>query len=108
MLVTTKDDMRSPIRLVQKQVQFSAQVQNGLIQSTTDQDTYELFYKLPLKSTWLWSGTVERQTSIADAIWQPRQMLLTEKDVLFAKPDSQNVGDRLPLINIIFVGQVLQ
>jgi hypothetical protein len=105
----SREYLQSPIRRDPKQVQFSAQVQtapNGLIRSTSIQDTYELFSKLPLESTWLWSGTVERQTSIADAIWQPRQMVLTEKDVLFAKPDSQNVVDRLPLINIIFVGQV--
>ncbi len=66
----------------------------------------ELFSKLPPESEWLRSGMVERQTSMVDAVWQPRLIVLTATDVLFAKPDSDAIVDRLPLRSITFVGQV--
>jgi hypothetical protein len=94
-----------------KSVQFSAQEipppPPSLIRRNYDDSNFELFAKLPPESTWLRSGIVERQTSIADAVWQPRLIVLTDDAVLFAKPDSDSVVDRLALRSITFVGQVL-
>ena len=89
-----------------KKVQFSAQEQPSLIRKHVEDFNFDLFTKLPPESEWLRNGTVERQTSIADAVWQPRVIVLTAEDVMFAKPDSDAVVDRLPLRNITFVGQV--
>ena len=89
-----------------KQVQFSSQT-NQIWRNGVD-PSVEFFSKLPPESEWLRSGMVERQTSIADAVWQPRLIVLTATDVLFAKADSDAIVDRLPLRSISFVGQVLQ
>ncbi len=100
----------SRMRDSDKKVQFSSQEQPpppSLIRKTGDDfRNFELFAKLPPESSWLRSGIVERQTSIADAVWQPRLIVLTNEAVLFSKPESDAVVDRLPLLNITFVGQV--
>ena len=93
-----------PSRMSGKQVQFSSQT-NQIWRNGVD-SSVEFFSKLPPESEWLRSGMVERQTSIADAVWQPRLIVLTSTDVLFAKADSDAIVDRLPLRSITFVGQV--
>ena len=64
------------------------------------------FSKLPPSDQWLRSGIVERQTVSSDMVWLPRLMILTEKDLIFAKEGSDIVLDRLALQNVTFVGKV--
>ena len=105
--LTSSTTKPSKMRGSGKQVQFSSQT-NQIWRSGATESSDELFSKLPPESEWLRSGMVERQTSIADAVWQPRLIVLTATDVLFAKADSDAIVDRLPLRSISFVGQVLQ
>ena len=64
------------------------------------------FAKVPSMELWLKSGIVERQTVSADLQWLPRLMILTSDAVLFAKEGSDVILDKLPLLNITFVGKV--
>ena len=66
----------------------------------------EFVARLPSSSGWIRSCIVERQTVSTDVQWQPRLMVLTESNILFAKPDSDVVLDKLSLKNVTFVGQV--
>ena len=104
--VTKSSRMRDSGRKVQFSTQEQPPPPPSLIRRNYDDSSLELFAKLPPESSWLRSGIVERQTSIADAIWQPRLIVLTADSVLFAKPDSDSVVDRLALRSITFVGQV--
>ena len=71
-----------------------------------NEGSFHIFSEIPPKSKWLKSGTVDRQTSATDFVWQRRFMILTADDVVFAKPDSDVVVDRLPLLSVNFVGKV--
>ena len=99
----------SKTRYSEKIVHFSSHEESLLNSPMRTNDShagFNLFPKLPPESSWLRSGLVERQTSIADAVWQPRLIVLTSSDVVFAKLDSDAVVDRLLLRSITFVGQV--
>jgi hypothetical protein len=78
----------------------------GLLRKRLSQDSFHIFSKLPPSNFWLKSGMVERQTSATDFIWQPRMMILTAEDIIFSKPETDAIVDRLPLRNISFVGKV--
>jgi hypothetical protein len=78
----------------------------GLLRKQDSNDSFHIFSKLPASRLWLKSGMVERQTSATDFVWQPRMMVLTAQDIIFAKPETDAIVDRLPLRNISFVGKV--
>ena len=69
---------------------------------------FSLFSRLPPQEVWLRHGVVERQTVANDITWQQRLMVLTSKDILFTRPDTDIVVDRLPIKEIKFVGKVDQ
>jgi hypothetical protein len=78
----------------------------GLLRKQASQDSFHIFSKLPPSNLWLKSGMVERQTSATDFVWQPRMMILSAEDIIFAKPETDAIVDRLPLRTISFVGKV--
>ncbi len=71
-----------------------------------NEDSFLIFSRIPSPKLWLRSGLVERQTSATDFVWQPRMMILTDESIIFAKPETDAVVDRLPLRNVTFVGKV--
>ena len=69
---------------------------------------YTLFSKLPAKESWVRHGVVERQTVAADISWNPRLMVLTNSDIYFARPETNIVVDRIPIKEVVFIGEVDQ
>jgi hypothetical protein len=70
------------------------------------QDNITLFSRLPPENTWIRHGLVERQTMSADVQWHPRMMILTSSDIVFARPNTDVIVDRLHLKDITFVSKV--
>jgi hypothetical protein len=65
-----------------------------------------LLSTLPSRETWAKRGLVERRTIHANVIWRERQMILTNDNIYFARPDSDVVVDKLAIEDIISVGKV--
>ena len=70
------------------------------------QDNISLFSRLPPEHTWIRHGLVERQTMSADVQWHPRMMILTSSDIVFSRPNTDVIVDRLHLKDVTFVGKV--
>ena len=69
-------------------------------------ENLSLFSKLPPEHTWIRHGLVERQTMSADVQWHPRLMILTSTDIVFARPNTDLIVDRLHLKDVIVVNKV--
>jgi hypothetical protein len=70
------------------------------------QDNITLFLRLPPENTWIRHGLVERQTMSADVQWHPRMMILSSSDIMFARPNTDVIVDRLHLKDVTFVSKV--
>ena len=67
-----------------------------------------LFSRLPPQECWQRHGIVERQTVANDISWQQTLMVLTNKDILFARPETDIIVDRLRLKDVKFARRVDQ
>lgn len=61
---------------------------------------------LPSRETWVKRGLVERRTIHANVIWRERQMIVTNDNIYFARPDSDIVVDKIAIQDIVSVGKV--
>eukprot|EP00960_Hanusia_phi_P046553 757896-Hanusia_phi.AAC.8 len=56
---------------------------------------------LPDESLWIKEGLLEKKRVGATISWNPRRAVLTKDTLFFAKPDTKNIIDELPLDQIV-------
>ena len=87
---------------------FKASVFDMMSQSRSPKSAQRasLLTPLPLKETWIHSGTVERRTVHANVIWRERQIILTKDCIFFARNDSDLVVDKILISEIKSISKV--
>ena len=85
---------------------ISYKTQSEEVKSSKMSRDLSLLSTLPARETWLKTGVVERRTVHANVVWRERQMIATEDNIYFARPDSDVVVDKLSIQDIVSVGKV--
>lgn len=68
------------------------------------------FLKLPPNEEWVKNGSLSKKVVGTTVYWQPRDLVLTERRLCFAKPGSDSLLDSIPLheVSEVFMGDFEQ